>query len=186
MAARTDAAAHGSCFWCVVLCFLFYLLAVTSAKSCNSYQDLLDVRFRHKVTVTDVFHCTLNITVDLARPPESQWIVIGSDRWRRERKQKISNITAIRSQEALLSDPKEINAEFCSYYASLYSSEVSLEKDKCYSFLNNLELPSLTQEEANYLSRPITLTELYKGIKGMKKGKSPSWDRTPLEFYVTF
>lgn len=95
-------------------------------------------------------------------------------------------MTAIRSQWALLSDPKEINAEFCLFYASLHSSEISLDKDRCKNFSSNLELPSLTQEEANYLSRPITLTEFHKAIIGMKKGKSPGWDGIPPEFYITF
>lgn len=98
---------------------------------------------------------------------------------------KYSNVLAIRSQQTLLSDPKEINAKFRSFSAALYTSEISLDKDKCKNFLSNLNLPSLTLDEANDLTGPITLADLYKALMGMKKGKSPGWDGIPPECYVT-
>ena len=82
--------------------------------------------------------------------------------------------------------PKEINTAFQNYYAELYKSEISLDKTKCESFLQDLELPTLEQEAAQRLGEPITLTELRGAIAGMKKGKSPGWDGIPPEFYLTF
>lgn len=77
---------------------------------------------------------------------------------------RYSNIIRIRSQQTRLSDPVEINVEFRSFYASLHTSEITLDKDKC-NFLSTLNLPSLTLEEANNLSGPIILAESHKALK---------------------
>uniref|UniRef100_A0A8C9X7I8 Reverse transcriptase domain-containing protein n=1 Tax=Sander lucioperca TaxID=283035 RepID=A0A8C9X7I8_SANLU len=100
--------------------------------------------------------------------------------------EKYSNITAISSDQKLLTAPKEINTAFQNFYADLYKSEISLDKTKCDTFLQDLELPTLTPEDAQRLGEPITLTELRGAIAGMKKGKSPGWDGIPPEFYITF
>lgn len=105
---------------------------------------------------------------------------------RMQKNEKFSNISSITSQQSIITDPKKINNEFRSFYAALYSSEISLDKPKCKQFLDNLKLPSLTQCETSQLSRPITLTDLFVAISGMKKEKSPGWDGIPPEFYIKF
>lgn len=100
--------------------------------------------------------------------------------------EKISNITAISSSEGILTDPQEINAEFRNFYSNLYSSELSLNMSKCSEFLENLNLPSITQEEEPKLESPITLDELKNAVLNMKRGKSPGWDGIPPEFYAMF
>lgn len=52
--------------------------------------------------------------------------------------------------------------------------------------MENLNLSSLTQEEATQLEAPITLNEFKNAILSMKRGKSPGWDGIPPEFYATF
>lgn len=61
-----------------------------------------------------------------------------------------------------------------------------MDKTKCETFLQDLELPTLAQDDAQHLGEPITLTELRGAIDGMKTGKSPGWDGIPPEFYLTF
>ena len=93
---------------------------------------------------------------------------------------------AISTKQRLLTSPKEINAEFSSFYSELYKSEITLDRARCDSFFQDLNLPALTQEDADCLGEPITLTELKNAVAGMKKGKSPGWDGIPPEFYLTF
>ena len=77
----------------------------------------------------------------------------------------------------MLSAPKDINTAFKNFYSELYKSEILLDKNKCATYLQDLELPSLTQEDAERLGEPITLTELRGAIAGMKMGKSGmGWD----------
>ena len=94
MAARPDAAAHGSPFQC---CFLYFILlclyTLVSAFHRYTRQELVDIGYRHKITVSGDFHHNHNHNIpdELARPPDSPWIVIGPGkrrRRRRERKQK--------------------------------------------------------------------------------------------------
>lgn len=100
--------------------------------------------------------------------------------------EKFSNITSISSVGGLLTDPKEIDSEFRKFFSELYSSEVTLDIGKSKDFMGNLNIPSLSQEEADHLGSPITLNELKEAIFGMKRGKSPGWDGIPPKFYSTF
>ncbi len=88
MAARTVAAlAFGALLFLLLCVFLF----ITSVKHNYSRQELLDIGFQHKITVTHDFYRTHNIPKDFTRPPGSPWIVVGlggRHRRRRERKQK--------------------------------------------------------------------------------------------------
>lgn len=100
--------------------------------------------------------------------------------------EKYPNIAVISSNQKVLTAPKDINTAFKNFYAELYKSEILLDKNKCATYLQDLELPTLTQEDAERLGEPITLTELRGAIAGMKTGKSPGWDGIPPEFYLTF
>ena len=69
--------------------------AVTFSTKHYSRLDLLDIgfqlKFMEKMTISSDFHRTHNIPEEIARPAGSPWIVIGSGRrrrWRRERKQR--------------------------------------------------------------------------------------------------
>lgn len=100
--------------------------------------------------------------------------------------EKFSNIAAISSNQNLLTAPKEINTAFQNYYAELYKSEISLDKTKCESFLQDLELPTLEQEAAERLGEPITLTELRGAIAGMKKASRRDGMGYPQSFISPF
>lgn len=100
--------------------------------------------------------------------------------------EKHSNIMVIQTPTATLSEPCEINLAFKNFYFNLYSSEVTLNTDSCKNFFYNLELPTLSSQDAEKLSAPITLEELCKALISMKKGKSPGWDGIPPELYLAF
>ena len=53
-------------------------------------------------------------------------------------------------------------------------------------FLENVNLPTLTNEQALECESIISETELLKALKSMKKDKSPGNDRITKEFYEFF
>ena len=53
-------------------------------------------------------------------------------------------------------------------------------------FLDNCTLPSLNQEEAETLNRPITRAEVEAAINSLPTTKSPGPDGFTAEFYQTY
>lgn len=92
MAARVVAAAHGSPFPCSLsllwYSFLVCLCTIGSANIHYTRQNLLEIGDQHQTSVTSVFHHGHNIPDDIARPPGSPWIVVGSRRRRRRRRER--------------------------------------------------------------------------------------------------
>lgn len=91
MAARSDAAAYGSPFQCFLLLFVCAFSArmlrhYTATPTRNFWTSATDIK-----SVSTDFHNNHNIPDEPARLPDSPWIVVGSGkcrRRRRERKQK--------------------------------------------------------------------------------------------------
>lgn len=83
-------------------------------------------------------------------------------------------------------DPQEINNSFRHFYSSLYTNGTQPLQSEIDSFLNNLDLPSLTTEQANFLEQSITPEELIKALQSMQNNKSPGPDGLPAEFYKHF
>uniref|UniRef100_A0A8C6KLF3 Reverse transcriptase domain-containing protein n=1 Tax=Nothobranchius furzeri TaxID=105023 RepID=A0A8C6KLF3_NOTFU len=83
---------------------------------------------------------------------------------------------------------KGINNIFQQYYEKLYTSLISVDKPKenIERFLLNVGLPRLKSHETEGLDLPITEAEIRKAIASMKNGKSPGYDRLPVEYYKTF
>uniref|UniRef100_A0A8C1LC25 Reverse transcriptase domain-containing protein n=1 Tax=Cyprinus carpio TaxID=7962 RepID=A0A8C1LC25_CYPCA len=101
--------------------------------------------------------------------------------------EKFANISAVKSQSGLImTDPKDINISFHSFYSNLYTSSAVGDPDSFTSFLSNLDLPRLSDSDSDYLAEPITLQELESAIRSMNKGKSPGLDGIPVELYSTF
>lgn len=86
----------------------------------------------------------------------------------------------------ILSDPKEVNASFASFYQELYSSESNFDKHDCNNFLNNIKLSCLSKNDSAKLDGSVTLQECEASVKDMQKGKSAGPDGIPPEFYLTF
>ena len=85
----------------------------------------------------------------------------------------------------LLSDPSDINLAFKSFYSALYQSELPDETD-INTFFENLEIPSVNQEDAQRLDNPIELEEIIRAISSMQSGKAPGPDGFPTEFFKKF
>lgn len=103
---------------------------------------------------------------------------------RKKEKSIISSITNPLGQ--VTQNPQEINNIFKNFYTDLYRQEQHPKQSEIDDFLQKLELPKLSKEQANMLDNPLTLEELHKALEGMSNNKSPGQDGFPAEFYKHF
>ena len=80
----------------------------------------------------------------------------------------------------------EINNELSKFYKNLFKENLNTSKEAISSFLENINLPSLTNEQAFECDGIISETELLKALKSMKNDKSPGNDGITKEFYEFF
>lgn len=93
-------------------------------------------------------------------------------------------ITAVKDENGQRhTDNKYINERFRQFYEELYSSETDCGGLKDSNFLNSLNIPQLTEDQANLLEGPITLLEIDTAISSLQLGKSPGADGYPVEFF---
>lgn len=53
-------------------------------------------------------------------------------------------------------------------------------------FLENVSLPSISEEDKQYLNSPFTSKEILQAIMSLSSGKTPGLDGYCAEFYKTF
>ncbi len=86
----------------------------------------------------------------------------------------------------ITTNPKAVNDEFRSFYSTVYSSVVSLDRGECSDFLSHLNFPTLPISAQKSLDAPLTLEELHNAAKLLQKGKSPGLDGIPPELYLGY
>ena len=80
----------------------------------------------------------------------------------------------------------EINNELYKIYKSLFEENLNTSKEAIFSLLENINLPTLTNEQALKCEAIISKTELLKSLKSMESDKSPGNDGITEEFYEFF
>lgn len=96
-------------------------------------------------------------------------------------------IPQVRDQDQnIVTNPKEINNTFATFYSTLYTSEFPSDVTNMNSFLDNLELPSIEPGDREGLDRTLTQSEITTAIGDMRTGKSPGPDGYPPEFFKKF
>lgn len=86
---------------------------------------------------------------------------------------------------SIVTDQRDINAQFKSFYENLYNSEAG-DTESVNNFFSKLEMPSLNLSDKSKLEGCITEMEIDSAIKRMKPGKAPGPDGFPIEFFKTF
>lgn len=81
-------------------------------------------------------------------------------------------------------DAEEINDTFRLFYSNLYESEAFFDPTVLKLYLSKLNLSSLSKEEAEFLDKSPTITELKDALSSMKRGKSPGLDGFPPELFL--
>lgn len=95
------------------------------------------------------------------------------------------SINLIRTSDGDVScDQLVFSNTFRDFYKSLYSSEKS--GDYIASYLDNISLPTIPEEDCSKLDAPFTSREVWTAIQAMPKGKCPGPDGLPLEFLKIF
>lgn len=82
-------------------------------------------------------------------------------------------------------DTQSIKSSFLDFYTQLYTSENPSEID-IHRFLEQISLPSISDEQKEQLGAPFTSEEVLRTIKSMPSGKTPGLHRYSVEFYKTF
>lgn len=84
------------------------------------------------------------------------------------------------------SNPPDILHEFKDYYASLYSSTTSQTPPDHFSYLHELTLTTLTEEDIALLEAEITVEEIKLAIRSLPSNKTPGPDGLPGDWYKTY
>ena len=85
----------------------------------------------------------------------------------------LKNVRSILKNKIEVKSQSEINNELYKFYKNLFKENLNTSKEAISSFLENINLPTLTNEQALECERIISETELLKALKSMKNDKSP-------------
>ena len=88
--------------------------------------------------------------------------------------------------EVEITNKQTIISEIKKFYMNLYTSVSDEPPVACSQFLENVDLPTLSPEEIDFLNQPVTKDDLKASIKKSKNGKSPGSDGLTREFYIVF
>ena len=86
-----------------------------------------------------------------------------------------------------ITDPKKILQEIQNFYSNICKRDpLRPSEDMLNSFLNNSEIPKLTNNEARICDGKLTVDESYKSLQLVENNKSPGNDGLKAEFYRAF
>lgn len=107
--------------------------------------------------------------------------------WRIKQQQTERSINYIEAPNGKkVVNPEEISETFRVFYERLYSSECSPNLDGQATFLNDLNIPKLSEEENKTLDEEITKQEIAEALGSMQAGKAAGLDGIPIDLYKTF
>ena len=95
-------------------------------------------------------------------------------------------VRSILKNEIGVKHQSEINNKLYKFYKNLSKENLNTSKEAISSFLENINLPTISNEQALECEGIISETELLKALKSMKNDKSPGNDGITKEFYEFF
>ena len=97
------------------------------------------------------------------------------------------SIYRLQTQAGIITGKHQVAQELKMFYSSLYKSTVTNNIDNPHgAYLNQVNVPLLSENEKSGCEGKITETELLSAMKNMNNGKSPGYDGFPIEFYKVF
>ena len=91
-------------------------------------------------------------------------------------------ISRIRDNSEEVADNKRIKKAFYTVFSKLYQKQ-EIPLDKIENYLNNQNLPKLSQIQKTRINSPITNQEIIDAIKKLKIGKTPGPDGISTGYY---
>ena len=85
-------------------------------------------------------------------------------------------VRSILKNKIEVKNQSEINNELYKSYKNLFKENLNTSKEAIFSFLENINLPTLTNEQVLECEGIISETELLKALKSIKNDKSPGND----------
>ena len=98
------------------------------------------------------------------------------------------HVRKLKTSGSIITDPFNILSEQKRFYQELYTSQ-NKKADNTRAtefFLNNLNIPGLTEQQRLSCEGKITLNECAKALETFQLNKAPGNDGIPIEFYKTF
>ena len=94
----------------------------------------------------------------------------------------------LKTSGSIITDPFNILYEQKRFYQELYTSQIKKADNTRApeSFLNNLNIPSFTEQQMLSCEGKITSKECEKALETFQLNKAPGNDGIPIEFYKTF
>ena len=107
-----------------------------------------------------------------------------------ETNKKKKPISRIKIENKLIGDPDQILGKVKEFYTELFRSRVTDVEELCseesWQFIDDLELPKVSDEDRALLEEPISLGEIEIAIKQLNVDKVAGLDGLPIEFYQKF
>ena len=88
--------------------------------------------------------------------------------------------------ELEINDSKNILLELHKFYSELFSKSVHKSEQECLSFLDTINIPSISEEHRVFCDKVLTLDDLSTSLAKMNSGKSPGNDGLTVCFYKFF
>lgn len=104
---------------------------------------------------------------------------------RLKQSERLASVDAVKDSSGIVfTQPLLVNKVFREFYSELYKSETPEDLTDMHAFLGPLDLPSLSEEQADELDAPLTLEELRSAAISMTRHKSPGLDGIPPELFL--
>ena len=110
--------------------------------------------------------------------------------WQRKTIFKLQDEELVNDDKLIL-NPMSIMKKIQEFYSKLYSIPDNLpsnwdENAANIDIFNNIHIPKLSDDDKQFLERPLSKNELYEVVKSMQSNKTPGFDGLPIEFYSAF
>ena len=92
----------------------------------------------------------------------------------------------VETNEQETSDPIEIIRSLKDFYSSSYTRRSNKTEDECITYLGNINIPKLTDDERNVCQGKLTKMEIWYALNSMGNNKSPGNGGLSNEFCVCF
>ena len=80
----------------------------------------------------------------------------------------------------------EIIDGLSNHFENLFKKQDKFTESELTHYLDKIECPKLTKNEAEFLDKDITVEELGETLKKLQNNRSPGSDGFPYEFYKVF
>jgi len=91
-----------------------------------------------------------------------------------------------RQDESIKNNENEILDQIETFYKKLYTSEGIFSDEEYDSFIRDLEIPTLKDEDRDTRESPLTYDECRKALETFQNDKAPGEDGFTIEFYKYF